>query len=64
VVQPRDSATGKIDVTPGLMIAGYNVSTTALISFGGVGGWGTGNFIIREYRGAELIAEGKFTFTK
>ena len=56
VVQAREKES--IPVTPGLMIAGYSVRTSALISV-----WGTGNFIIREYRGAELIAEGKFTFT-
>jgi hypothetical protein len=56
VVQARENES--IDVTPGLMIAGYNVKTNGLIS-----AWRTGNFIMREYRGAELIAEGRFTFT-
>jgi hypothetical protein len=57
VVQARENES--VDVTPGLMIAGYNVRTNGLIS-----AWGAGNFIMREYRGAELIAEGRFTFTK
>ena len=56
VVQSKDKET--IDVTPGLMIAGYSVRTNGLISV-----WGIGNFIMREYRGTELIAEGRFTFT-
>ncbi len=56
VVQSRQKET--IDVTPGLKIAGYSVRTSGLISV-----WGTGSFIMREYRGAQLIAEGRFTFT-
>ena len=56
VVQARENES--IPVTPGLKIAGYSVRTSALISV-----WGTGDFIIREYRGAELIAQGEFTFT-
>ena len=56
VVQARENES--IDVTPGLMIAGYSVRTSGLISV-----WGAGNFIMREYRGAELIAEGRFSFT-
>lgn len=56
VVQARENES--VDVTPGLMIAGYSVRTSGLISV-----WGTGNFIMREYRGAELIAEGRFSFT-
>jgi len=59
VVQARDTAAGKIDVSPGLSVAGYNIKTNALASV-----WGTGDFIMREYRGNELIAEGRFTFTK
>lgn len=58
VVQSKDKASGKITVTPGLKIAGYDNRTNGLISV-----WGTGNFIMREYRGAQLIAEGRFTFT-
>ncbi len=56
VVQARENES--IDVTPGLKIAGYSVRTSVLISV-----WGIGNFIMREYRGAELIAEGHFSFT-
>ncbi len=58
VVQSKDKASGKIDVTPGLKIAGYSVRTNGLISL-----WGTGNFIMREYRGTQLVTEGHFTFT-
>jgi len=56
VVQARTKE--QIDVTPGLKIAGYSVRTNGLVSV-----WGIGNFIMREFRGTQLIAEGRFTFT-
>ena len=56
VVQPRDK--GTVNVTPSAMIAGFKagVDTTSLIA-----GWGKGEFIMRVYRGVDLLAEGHFT---
>ena len=57
VVQPRDK--GSVQVTPSATIAGFKatVDTTRLIA-----SWGKGDFVMRVYRGVELLAEGHFTF--
>ena len=39
-------------------VVGFRVSATALIQL-----WGTGDYILRAYRGIELLAEGRFTLT-
>lgn len=56
VVQPRDK--GSVSVTPSATIAGFKagVDTTKLIA-----SWGKGEFVMRVYRGVELLAEGHFT---
>jgi hypothetical protein len=56
VVQPRDK--GTVNVTPNATVAGFKagVDTTKLIA-----GWGKGDFVMRVYRGVELLAEGHFT---
>jgi hypothetical protein len=56
VVQARDN--GSVQVTPSATIAGFKagVNTTKLIE-----GWGKGEFVMRVYRGVELLAEGHFT---
>jgi hypothetical protein len=56
VVQSRDNE--KMDVTPAAQVAGFCTRATGLIQV-----WSTGNFIMREYRGVELIAEGRFAMT-
>ena len=58
VVQARDK--GSVQVTPSATIAGFKagVDTTKLIE-----GWGTGEFVMRVYRGVELLAEGHFTLS-
>lgn len=57
VVQARDK--GSVQVTPSATIAGFKagVDTTKLIA-----SWGKGDFVMRVYRGVELLAEGHFTF--
>ena len=54
VVQTREN--GSVLVTPSAMIAGYRLRDAAALS-----GWGKGEFIMRVYRGIELLAEGRFT---
>jgi len=56
VVQSRDNEI--MDVTPAAQAAGFCTRATGLIQV-----WSTGNFIMREYRGVELIAEGRFSLT-
>jgi hypothetical protein len=58
VVQPRDK--GNVQVTPSATVAGFKagVNTTKLIE-----GWGKGDFVLRVYRGVELLAEGHFTLS-
>jgi hypothetical protein len=56
VVQQREGS--NLDVTADAQIAGYSVNTDPLIR-----DWGPGNYILRAYRGVELIAEGRFTLT-
>jgi hypothetical protein len=57
VVQTREN--GSIPVTPGSMIAGIRVADAAPL----INGWGKGEFIMRVYRGVELLAEGHFTLS-
>jgi hypothetical protein len=59
VVQPREGS--DLPVSPDAQVAGFSVNTNGLIS--GPGSWGPGNYILRAYRGVELIAEGRFTLT-
>ena len=58
VVQARDK--GSVQVTPSAKVAGFKagVTTTKLIE-----SWGKGDFVMRVYRGVELLAEGHFTFS-
>ena len=59
VVQAR-VPNGTVRVTPSATIAGFKsgVNTTKLIE-----GLGTGEFVMRVYRGVELLAEGHFTLS-
>jgi len=59
VVQQREGS--DLDVLPDAQVAGFSVNTNTLIS--GPGAWGPGTYILRAYRGVELIAEGRFTLT-
>jgi hypothetical protein len=59
VVQQRPGS--DLPVSPDALIAGFSVNTNGLIS--GPGSWGPGTYILRAYRGVELIAEGRFTLT-
>ena len=58
VVQARDK--GSVQVTPSAKVAGFKagVTTTKLIE-----SWGKGEFVMRVYRGVELLAEGHFTLS-
>lgn len=55
VVQSRD--TGGVQVTPSSMIAGFRLRDAAVL----INAWGKGEFVMRIYRGVELLAEGHFT---
>jgi hypothetical protein len=59
VVQAR-VPNGTVQVTPSATSAGFKagVDTTKLIA-----GWGKGEFVMRVYRGVELLAEGHFTLS-
>ena len=57
IVQPRIK--GDVPVNAAAKIAGFRVKDAATL----VKGWGAGNFIMRVYRGAELLAEGTFTLS-
>jgi hypothetical protein len=57
VVQQREGS--NLDVQANLMVAGYRVADAGAL----IPGWGTGNFILRVYRGVELLAEGHFSFS-
>jgi hypothetical protein len=59
VVQQREGS--NLQVNADALVAGYSVNTNGLIS--GAGSWGPGNYILRVYRGVELIAEGRFSLT-
>jgi len=62
VVQPRQGS--NLGVKSGGSFASYCVSSTNPL----IAAWGTGTFILRDYRGGdtnpELIAEGRFTFSR
>lgn len=62
VVQPRKGS--NLGVQSGGSFASYCVSSTNPL----ISAWGTGTFILRDYRGGdanpELIAEGRFTFSR
>ena len=55
VVQSK--ANGGVQVTPAAMIAGFRLRDAAPL----ITAWGKGDFVMRIYRGAELLAEGQFT---
>jgi hypothetical protein len=55
VVQPRDK--GSVQVTPNAMVAGFRVRDAAVL----INAWGKGEYVMRVYRGVELLAEGHFT---
>lgn len=55
VVQAREN--GGVDVTPNATHAGYRLRDAAIL----INAWGTGEYIMRVYRGVELLAEGHFT---
>ena len=57
VVQEREGS--DLTVQADLMVAGFRVADAT----GLVEGWGTGNFILRVYRGVELLAEGRFSLS-
>lgn len=57
VVQQREGS--DLTVPADQMVAGFRVADAA----GLVEGWGTGSFILRVYRGAELLAEGRFSLS-
>jgi hypothetical protein len=57
VVQKR--ADGSIQVTPSATIAGFRVRDALTL----INGWGKGEFIMRVYRGGQLLAEGRFTLS-
>jgi len=59
VVQER--AANELTVQANLMIAAFHVADAATLSDPEV--WGTGNFILRVFRGAELLAEGSFSLS-
>jgi hypothetical protein len=59
VVQPREGS--DLDILPEAQIVGFSVNSNSLIS--GPGSWGPGTYILRVYRGVELIAEGRFILT-
>lgn len=66
VVQRRGILPG---IDPNADIAGFCVSADALISgVNGTNGWGTGKFVLRDYRTVdgtpELLAQGRFTLTE
>jgi hypothetical protein len=67
VVQRRQD--GKLPIDPGAKTAGFCAPADALIDgAAGTEGWGTGRFVLRDYRvrgnGPELLAQGRFTLTE
>jgi hypothetical protein len=67
VQRRRDGTLPGID--PNADIAGFCVSADALINgVNGSDGWGTGDFVLRDYRrkgsSPELLAQGRFTLTE
>lgn len=57
IVQPREGS--DLTVSAVSMIAGFRVRDAGNL----IPSWGTGAFILRVYRGAELLAEGQFTLS-
>lgn len=57
VVQER--ADEVVPVQPELDIVGFKVPASDLVQL-----WGPGDYILRAYRGVELLAEGRFTLTE
>lgn len=57
VVQERTEEV--VPVSPELDIVGFNVQASTLVQL-----WGAGDYILRVYRGVELLAEGRFTLTE
>ena len=57
IVQPREGS--DLTVSAVSMVAGFRVKDAGVL----VSGWGTGNFILRVYRGVELLAEGQFSLS-
>jgi hypothetical protein len=57
VVQKRSD--GSVQVVSGSTIAGFRVADAQKL----IQGWGTGEFIMRIYRGGQLLAEGHFTLS-
>ena len=53
-----DRNTNTVPVNAGASIAGFTVDADPLIN-----DWGAGTYIMRIYRGAELIAQAQFTLT-
>jgi hypothetical protein len=67
VQQRKDGKVGKID--PNSRTAGFCAEADWLIDgVSGTEGWGTGKFVLRDYRlrgnGPELLAQGRFTLTE
>jgi hypothetical protein len=57
VVQPRSGS--DLQVSAVSKIAGFRVRDAGPL----IQAWGTGNFILRVYRGTELLAEGQFSLS-
>lgn len=57
VVQPREGS--DLQVSAVSMVAGFRVRDAGNL----IPAWGTGSFILRVYRGVELLAEGTFTLS-
>lgn len=55
IVQPKEGSDLRVSAVS--MIAGFRVRDAGNL----IPSWGTGNFILRVYRGVELLAEGHFT---
>lgn len=55
----QDRVDGGVTVQANLQVAGFRVANAAVL----VDAWGPGNFILRVYRGAELLAEGRFSLS-
>lgn len=55
----QDRADGGVTVQANLQVAGFRVANAAVL----VDAWGAGNYILRVYRGVELLAEGRFSLS-
>lgn len=56
VINPDENT---LDVDPNATVDGFTVPTNALLD-----GLGAGTFVMRVYRGSELLAQGRFTLTE